>query len=347
MHEDDLQDADRIMRLAFGTFIGLPDPVSFAGDADYVYTRFRADPQAALVAESDGEVVGSNFALNWGSVGVFGPLTIHPQYWGKGVAKLLLQETMNIFERWNVRHAGLFTFAESSKHIHLYQKFDFWPRFLTAMMSKPVDKGAGFSAALTAQPNDKKSEKNRKNNNPFRRYSHLETASEKEQAIQACKALTDKIYDGLDLAIEIYSVDKQKLGDTILIYDRRDNDDDNDAAKYGGGSGGDDDSLAGFAICHCGAKTEAGSGNCYIKFGAAAPGQDSQEKFGRLLDACEPFAGSEKLSRITAGINMGRHEAYRTMVARNFRTDLQGVAMHRYNDPGYNTEDVYLIDDWR
>ncbi len=347
MHEDDLQEADRIMRLAFGTFIGLPDPVSFAGDVDYVYTRFHADPRAALVAESDGKIIGSNFALNWGSVGVFGPLTIHPQYWDKGVAKLLLKETMNIFERWNVRHAGLFTFVQSSKHIHLYQKFGFWPRFLTAVMSKPVDRSAGFSASLTAQADDKNGEKNKKsnNNNFFLRYSQLATSSEKEQTIQACKALTDKIYDGLDLAIEIYSVDKQKLGDTILIYDRGDNNNDDDAAKYGGGCSGD--SLAGFAICHCGAKTEAGSGNCYIKFGAATAGQDSQEKFGRLLDACESFAGSKNLSRISAGINMGRHEAYKTMVARNFRTDLQGVAMHRYDEPGYNTGDVYLIDDWR
>ena len=34
MQESDLQEADRIMRLAFGTFLGLPDPRSFAGDAD-------------------------------------------------------------------------------------------------------------------------------------------------------------------------------------------------------------------------------------------------------------------------------------------------------------------------
>ena len=52
MREDDLQEADRIMRLAFGTFIDLPDPAWFAGDADFVYTRYRADPSAALVAEA-------------------------------------------------------------------------------------------------------------------------------------------------------------------------------------------------------------------------------------------------------------------------------------------------------
>lgn len=32
------------MRLAFGTFLGLPDPVKFMGDASYVDTRYRVDP---------------------------------------------------------------------------------------------------------------------------------------------------------------------------------------------------------------------------------------------------------------------------------------------------------------
>ena len=44
---------------------------------------------------------------------------------------------------------------------------------------------------------------------------------------------------------------------------------------------------------------------------------------------------------------MARHEAYRRILDRGFRTDLQGVAMHRPNEPGYNRPGVYLIDDWR
>jgi hypothetical protein len=108
-----------------------------------------------------------------------------------------------------------------------------------------------------------------------------------------------------------------------------------------------DGPLAGFAVCHCGPGTEAGSGNCYVKFGAAAPGPGSAERFGRLLDVCESFAGSRNLPRLIAGVNTGRSDAYRMMIARKFRTDLQGIAMHRPDEPGYNRKDVYLIDDWR
>ena len=92
--ERDLPEADRIFRLAFGTFIGLPDPMSFIGDAELVGPRWRAAPEAALGAYVDGALVGSNFAANWGSFGFFGPLTVRPDFWGQGVAPKLLAATM-------------------------------------------------------------------------------------------------------------------------------------------------------------------------------------------------------------------------------------------------------------
>lgn len=39
------------------------------------------------------------------------------------------------------RHAGLFTFAHSQKHVGFYQKFGFWARFLTLILSKPITSG--------------------------------------------------------------------------------------------------------------------------------------------------------------------------------------------------------------
>jgi hypothetical protein len=35
------------------------------------------------------------------------------------------------------------------------------------------------------------------------------------------------------------------------------------------------------------------------------------------------------------------------MLARGFRTDMQGVVMTRPNVAGYNGSGVYLLDDWR
>src|SRR5437588_12202448 len=131
MGEADLPEADRIMRLAFGTFLGLADPTTFMGDADYVRTRWAAEGTVALAAEVDGRLVGSNFVTRWGSVGFFGPLTVRPELWDKGVARRLLDATMPIFDDWGVTHRGLFTFGHSTKHVSLYQRYGFLPRLRT------------------------------------------------------------------------------------------------------------------------------------------------------------------------------------------------------------------------
>jgi GNAT superfamily N-acetyltransferase len=309
LQENDLAAADHVMRLAFGTFIGLPDPLAFMGDADYVRTRWRANPSAAFGAEVGSEIVGSNFASNWGSVGFFGPLTIRPDLWDRGVGKRLMEPIMECFDKWGTRHAGLFTFPHSQKHVGLYQKFGFWPRFLTAIMSKPVGALGPTAREL--------------------RWTSFSEAPEGEweEILRACRQLTDAIYEGLDVEAEIRAVAQQGLGETVLLWDEGE--------------------LAGLAVCHCGPGTEAGSGTCYIKFGAARPGSTAARDFDQLLDACEVMAARKGLSRLAAGVNMARHEAYRQMLARGFRTDIQGVAMQRPNEPGYNRPGVYLLDDWR
>ena len=119
----------------------------------------------------------------------------------------------------------------------------------------------------------------------------------------------------------------QKLGETVLLRDRGD--------------------LVGVAVCHCGAGSEAGSGNCYVKFGAVRPGADVRTNFERLLEACEMLATKMGMSQLTAGMNVGRHEAYRLMIQRGFRIESQGVAMHKPNEAGYDRPDVFVIDDLR
>jgi GNAT superfamily N-acetyltransferase len=133
--EYDLPTAERIFRLAFGTFLAAPEPETFWSDRDYLHGRWRAPHVAALGAVLDGELVGSNFATKWGSVGFFGPITVRADLQEHGIGQALLAATMDQFDAWGTRHTGLFTFAHSAKHVALYQKFGFHARFLTAIMS--------------------------------------------------------------------------------------------------------------------------------------------------------------------------------------------------------------------
>lgn len=306
LRENDLSSADKIMRQAFGTFMGLPDPLAFAGDAAYIRPRWFAVPNAALGLELNGELVGSNFATNWGSVGFFGPLTIRPDLWNQGLAQQLLEQTMELFAEWGTQQAGLYTFPHSSKHIGLYQKFGFQPRFLTAVMSKAV-----------SQPSAE---------GHWTRYSKVSVGLQAE-AGRACMALTNAIYDGLDIQLEIQAVETQQLGDTLLLWDSS--------------------QLVGVAVCHWGAGTEAGSGTCYVKFGAIRPGPYAEQNFVRLLTACEQLAAIQGLSRLLAGVNTARHEAYQLVLSNGFRIEMTGLIMQKPNEPGYNRPGVYLIDDWR
>jgi hypothetical protein len=171
--------------------------------------------------------------------------------------------------------------------------------------------------------------KETKDNIRWNRFSDIKKGRTAE-VLDNCYILTDSIYKGLDLKIEIQSVENQKLGDTILLIDNK---------SY---------TLKGLAICHCGPKTEAGSDTCYIKFGSVKVNEESSESnFEKLLDYCEQFAASQGLSKLTAGVNVGNFAAYRKMISKGFRTEFQGVLMTKNNEPGYHADGFYAIDDWR
>jgi GNAT superfamily N-acetyltransferase len=307
--ESDLGEAARILCVAFGTFLGVADPERFLGDADIARSRWKAEPSAVLAAECNGKLIGSNFIANWGSFGFFGPLTIEPEYWNRGVAQRLLVPTMEIFKRWGVRHMGLYTFAHSPKHLALYQKFGFWPRDLVALMAKPVGEKPDTSVPDTVR---------------FSSASPLE----RPRVLAACREVTDANFQGLDVGIEIRVIAEQGLGDTILVWN--------------------DQKLAAFAACHTGAGSEAGSGVCYVKFAAVRPGSHASEDFVRLLGGVETFARTVGAKKISAGVNLARREAFQAMIAGGFRNERQGVAMETGDaTSGYNRAGVFILDDWR
>jgi hypothetical protein len=304
--EADLPEARRIVRTAFGTFFGVPDLENFWTDMDYVYGRHGAPHTASFAVDADGALAGTNFATRWGSFGFFGPLSIRPELWDRGLAQPLVAAVSGAFDEWGVSHAGLFTFAQSAKHVHLYGKFGFYPRFLTAVMAKP--------ARAADLPGD------------AIRYSALPPAG-REAAEAAARELCDELYAGLELTSEMRTVAARNLGDTLLLWD---------------GS-----RLAGFAICHWGPASEAGGGFLYIKFGAVRSGAGAAERFSALLDAAGALAAAAGMPNILAGVNLARDDAYRQMKALGFRTAIQGVSLHRPNEPGYSRPGLYVLDDWR
>ncbi|MGA7834707.1 MAG: GNAT family N-acetyltransferase [Acidimicrobiales bacterium] len=305
MTTDDLDQADRVMRTAFGTFLGVPDPSVTFGDAEIIRPRFSASPDGAFVASRNGEVLGSVLATRWGSFGFFGPLTVREDVWNQGLARRLLVPVMALFDEWGVALTGLHTFAQSAKHVGLYQRFGYWPQYLTALMAKPVE------------------ESSRSDNTT--RLSTL-APPERATAVDACAQLTDSIYDGLEVNVELEEIALTRLGDVVLVTD--------------------DTGVAAFAVCHCG-DGEAGSSSCFVKFAAVRPGPTASRHFTELLAGVEAFSRERAVAQVTLGMNTSHRRAYAQLLELGYRSAAQGVRMQRPDDLGYCRDDVYVIDDLR
>lgn len=159
------------------------------------------------------------------------------------------------------------------------------------------------------------------------RYSDL-PEGERPAVDQACRALTELLYEGLDLTEEIRTVAVRGPGDTLLLW--------NGPSE-----------LAGFAVCHWGRASEAGEGCCFVKFGAARPGPGAAERFAALLDSIGSLAATVGTAHVLAGVNLAREEAYLQMLARGFRAVIQVVTMHRPNEACYSRPGIFALDDWR
>jgi len=303
----DLEEADRIFRVAFGTFLGMPDPSIAFGDTDTVRSRWRARNTLALAARQEGVLVGSNIVTRWGSLGLFGPLTVRPDLWDRGIARALLDETVAVFEGWKVSLRGLFTFPQSPKHISLYQRYGFCPRYLTFIWTRsPL-------ALETASPVP-------------RLYSQTESGEAREVLLQ-CREISEGAFPGLDLEGEILSAHDQQIGDTILLFD--------------------DSRLEAFAVCQEGAGSEAGSEGAYVKFGLSRPGPGSLRNLSSLIAGAEAFAASRGRGHLEIGCNASHPDACRLLRTRGYKIEFIGVSMHSPDEPGYHRPEVTLVDDWR
>lgn len=188
-------EAARIMRVAFGTFLGFANPEEFMGDRDFLTPRFQAPHVRCLAARDGSTLVGTNVLTRWGSFAYFGPLTVLPEYWNRGVAQQLLRATMKVFDGWKVRASGLYTFSNSAKHVALYQKFGYWPQYLTSLLTLPVESIARSRPGVTLSQLD---------------------AKERERTIGECARLTSGIQRGLDLSSEIRTVLARGTGDVVV-----------------------------------------------------------------------------------------------------------------------------------
>eukprot|EP00483_Globobulimina_turgida_P004709 UN04718 len=175
MEQTDIDTADKLFRKAFYEYLGFDK----FGDADYVRSRSQY-ATACYVAELNDQIVGSHFTTNWGSFQFRGPMTVDPQHQSKKIAQKLIDAVFdNMSSNKNVKSYGLFTFPNSSKHLYLYNKKGFKPKYLTPILSKSIDTSINYKYIDTDYEYDI--------------IDGKKTNYEKNAIIEACQQLTNDI----------------------------------------------------------------------------------------------------------------------------------------------------------
>ena len=192
--QDDLPQADAVLRAAFDEYTGRVDHLR---DSDPLGSRWRSDEDRVVVAELDGQVVGSNATTARGSTGWFGPLSVDPRLWGRGLAHALIDAAGERLASAGVEQVGLFTFADSPLHLSLYSRHGYSRGALMSVLAREVQPAA-------ADVGD--------------RYGSL-PPEERSALLAELTALTDRVHAGWDLADEVVATWECRLGDTVVVHD--------------------------------------------------------------------------------------------------------------------------------
>jgi predicted N-acetyltransferase YhbS len=294
------------------------------GGAQYVHHRWLMEPWGCFVAEEDNtKLVGAALAVNWGSVGLLGPVAVLTNYQNQTIGQQLIRAVEEFFEENKVQLHGAVTYPTSAKHLALYHRFGYKPKQLTAIMSRTLDRAPasprpGMPLGAKAAPKPATAS--------LRRYSTLEEAK-KKAALARLHKITNGICRGLDLAKEVEIVDGLALGDTVLLERGKD--------------------LLGFAVYHAPGVSEAPAGALYVKYLALDPAQKKVEHLEEFVRAIEELAAELGVARVILPVYLRYHTAYSTLLRCGYHVDFTMVRMQRGKQEDYEDPTHLVLDDWR
>ncbi len=181
--------------------------VPFLNPAVWRYAIRDAADGAMIWRGERGEIVGFNIVHRSGVEGWMGPIAVRSENQGVGAGKEIVRKGVDWLKVHGATVIGLETMPRTMDNIGFYSALGFVPGKLTLTMT--VDATYADRAAPL-----------------FGRLS----AGDKEDALEACRALVSSLQPGYDHTREIVLTDELALGDTLLLYKQ--------------------DRLVGFALCH-------------------------------------------------------------------------------------------------
>jgi predicted N-acetyltransferase YhbS len=294
------------------------------GGAQYVHHRWLMEPWGCFVAEEDSsKIVGAALAVNWGSVGLLGPVAVLTNYQNQTIGQQLIRAVEDFFEENKVALHGTVTYPASPKHLFLYHRFGYRPKHLTAVMTRVLDRA---TSPRPPAPVPSLKPPPKAPSDTVRKYSTLEEAK-KKAALARLHKITNGVCRGLDLAKEIEIVDGLALGDTLLLERGRE--------------------LLGFCVYHAPGVSEAPAGALYVKFLAIDPAQKKVEHLEQFVGAIEELAQELGVTRVILPVYMKYHTAYSTLIRCGYQIEFTMVRMQCGKQEDYEDPTHLVLDDWR
>ena len=295
------------------------------GGAQYVHHRWLMEPWGCFVAEEDNaKIVGTALAVNWGSVGLLGPVAVLTNYQNQTIGQQLIRAVEEFFEENKVALHGTVTYPTSPKHLLLYHRFGYRPKELTSVMTRPLERTPPALRPSLNAPLPKGPVK--PPGVTVRKYSSLEE-SKKKATLLRLHRITNAVCRGLDLSKEIEIVDGLALGDTLVLERGKD--------------------LLGFAVYHAPGVSEAPAGALYVKFLALDPQHKKVEYLEHFVAAIEELAQGAGLARVILPVYTKYHAAYATLVRLGYHIEFTMVRMQRGKQEDYEDPTHLVLDDWR
>jgi predicted N-acetyltransferase YhbS len=134
---DDAEACGRICHEAFGAIAaqhGFPPEVPSTEATSLLRALFSHPGFYSVVAEREGEIVGSNFLDERAKIAGVGPITVNPQLQNSGIGRLLMRDVMDRAAARRFPGVRLLTAAHHGRSVSLYTSVGFRVREPMALM---------------------------------------------------------------------------------------------------------------------------------------------------------------------------------------------------------------------
>jgi GNAT superfamily N-acetyltransferase len=254
--------------------------VPFLNSAIWRYAIEDAAGGAMLWRGDRDEIVAFNVAHRSGVEGWMGPLAVRPEWQGSGLGKAIVRAGVHWLEQQRASVIGLETMPRTMDNIGFYSSLGFVPGRLTITLS--LDAAPAESSALL--------------------LGRLPTR-ERDDWVEACRALTTAQLPGYDFTREITLTDQLALGDTVLLVRG--------------------ESLVGFALCHTAPLVEGRSREELRVLKLVLAREDDAEAMMRSLVDFARRSGTRRVALRVQGEYTGLYSRLVALGARVRWTDLR------------------------